>query len=47
MKNLLVPENYWKYFLLIASIIVLQLTTGIQKNVPLLDEVDDAYTVFT
>ena len=47
MKNVLVSDNYWNYFLLIASIILLRQTPGLQKNIPLPDEVNDGNNVST
>ena len=44
MKNWLVSDNYWNELLLIASIILLQLTPRFRKNIPLLDEVCDGAT---
>ena len=43
MQILLASENYWKKLLVITSILLLQVTPGLQKT--LLDEVDDVDTV--
>ena len=46
MKNWLVSENSWNNYLLIATIILLQLTSKLWKiYIPLLDEVGDLETV--
>ena len=47
MKSWLVLYNSWDDLLLIAPVILLQLTTGLIKNTILLDEVNDGETFYT